>query len=486
MPETADAPQNQTAQGIGSLASIPERVMQAGRLIDGFDQCLLAGFGRLGADHSAALGRLGRAFAGTPLAKAIDQALSSLRANVFEPRHLAVLAAARVALQGARYDALLADAAHALGRSNEPESPAAESAEVSPANVLCDAARQWLMELALCGLKQLDASALAPFSATLENIESAPALARLAALLGGFRHEMLAALPIKAASDVPLYRWADLWATAMVGSLQGEKCSPDGLRDATKASGTLTALGVDLRQHGSFASAVIYSLLEPASGGPRVVRITLSSFKVDAIGGREVWRCFAQAPLLPLLRAVGERLPLKISDMTLLATGDLLWDGTAAETRKPADVHAVAARFLAPAAGTRFPRVAPADRHPVQLAELVSLQGIRAEGAGEEMRVIVQDGVSMPVARVAPTGELTDEDLIASNRLVGLLRFDDGRWLIQPLAVAPGATRDKRESDEAFVGSSAYQVATKKPKKGEPNTFLVLQERASRLLRKKS
>jgi hypothetical protein len=265
--------------------------------------------------------------------------------------------------------------------------------------------------------------------------------------------------------------------------------------------GTLTVLGVDLRQHGCFVSAVIYGLLDGADP-PRVVRVTLSSYKVDALQGREVWRCFAARPaggkgkgdgaadtLLPLLKAVSEHVPLKVKGMTLLASGDLLWDGTASEAGKPADVFAVAAKALAAGAPARFPSVAPADRHPVQLAEPVLLQGVSVDKKGEDgVRVVTADGASLHVAesRLVPGGELTVDDVAAADTILGLLRFDGDRWVVQPLAVRPGATKEKRAFALAFVGSDAHEVVTRKPKKGEPNTLAVLQERAGRLLRKKA
>lgn len=474
---------------LGALGEVPEAVKGAQKVIEGLDQCLLAGFGRLGAEQSAALGALERVFAATPLEKPLGEALGAFKSNEFQPRHFAVLAGARAALQGARFDALRAQAGAALGRTMEGFEQSGVPAAGAP-SVLCDSARHWLMELAITGFKQLEASILAPFSATLENLQADPKLGRLASVLTGFQQELLAALPIGHASAIPVYRWADLWSAGMVASLQAERLEALLPAALGKVSGMLSVLGVDVRQHGCFVSAVVYGLLEGADE-ERLVRVTLSSYKVDALQGRQIWRCFGRLEgVLPLLRGISQHVPVKIKEMTLLATGDLLWDGAAAEGNKPGDVFATAARCLAAGAPTRFPTIGPADRHPVQLAELVYLAGVRVEGDKEAeapLRVSVGE-VALPVAqsRIIPGLELSREDVMAADTMLGLLRFDGGNWQIQPLAVKPGTPRDKKPCAKAFVGSDAYEVVSRKPKKGEPDTLAVLQERAGRLLRKKS
>jgi hypothetical protein len=164
--------------------------------------------------------------------------------------------------------------------------------------------------------------------------------------------------------------------------------------------------------------------------------------------------------------------PLKVKDATLLPTGDLLWDGSASEDGKPVDVFKVASVALASGAPTRLPSVAPEDRHPVQLAELVLLDGLTG------------DDLPLPVAaaRFAPGRGLEAENAKGAEAILGLLRFDADRWTIQPLAVRGGG----KKLFTAAVGSNALEAMTKKPKKGEPDTLAILRERAGRLLRKKS
>jgi hypothetical protein len=464
--------------GLHELQTVPEDVRHAGEVIAGLDRCFLVGFGRLGPDQVEALQALRRVCSGTPLERRVNTAVEALGRNEFVEPHFVALAAARAAIQGAQYDALRAQAARALGRTADDGSadgpPAGGPGEVpGPVKVWQESTRHWLMELALAGFKQLEHQTLAPFAATLEQIQGEPQLTRLAALLSGFQEELLQAMPVAALPSVPVYRWADLWTRAMVGSLR-----PPPALAGRKVSGTLRVLGVDLRHHSSFASFDAYALLGHV-GPTRVVRLTLSSYKVDAVQGAEMWSCF-HVDTEPLLRAISEHLALDVRDLTLLPTGDLLWDGTA-KVGKPFPFLDEAARCLAPgvAPAAALPVVEPADRHPVQLAVPVYLDGYNVQD-GDEPLLSWDDGTRLPVAlrRLSSASELQPEQVAASTALLGLLRFDGGAWAVQPLAVRLGGKKGGAE----FTGSGAYEFV----RKGKGETLAVLQERASRLLRKKS
>ena len=146
--------------GLEVLAELPPGVSATAQTITSLDGCFLVGFGRPGPEQVQALQSLGRIFAGTPLATAVAQALAAIGRNEFVDRHFAVLAAARAAMQAAQYDALRAQAAQALGRklgatpAEQPRTPNADSA--GPLAVWQESARNWLMELALTGFRQLD------------------------------------------------------------------------------------------------------------------------------------------------------------------------------------------------------------------------------------------------------------------------------------------------------------------------------------------
>src|SRR5579884_720176 len=183
------------------LLTVPESVRHAAELIAGLDRCFLVGFGRLGPEQHAALQALQRTCAGTPLDKPISDAVAAIGRSEFVDRHFAALAAARAALQGAQYDALRAQVRTALGRPADPAAtppPAPPAATEGPIAVWQESARNWLMELALCGFRQLEAQTVAPFLSTLEHLQGEARTARLAAVLTGFLNELLDALPVEA------------------------------------------------------------------------------------------------------------------------------------------------------------------------------------------------------------------------------------------------------------------------------------------------
>jgi hypothetical protein len=451
------------------LLAVPDGVRHAGAVIAGLDRCFVVGFGRLGPEQTQALQGLARICSGTPLKDAVAAAVEALTRNEFVERHFGVMAAARAALQGAQYDALRKQAAAALGRS-APESSADGPAAIvpEPVRVWQESTRHWLMEIAIAGFGQLEPQTLAPFAATLEQLQAEQLTTRLAALLTGFQQELLNAMPIAALPEVPAFRWADLWTRAMIAALR-----PPSSLVGTKVSGTLSPLGMDLRHHGFFVSADVYGVLERDKEA-RLVRVTLSSYKVDVIGGGQTWQCFG-ASAEPLLKAISEVQALAVSDATLLATGDLLMDGKAKVKSGWASLDA-AQKWLAPGAAVPLPSVAALDRHPVQIAEPVYLEPYTPNKEGTA--VDLGEGVSLRVAteRISGMSELQSEHVAHSSKMLGLLRFDAGAWAVQPLAVAG----PKGSILTGMEAAEPPRTGKKKP------TLVILKERASRLLRKKA
>lgn len=191
---------------LADLKAPPDSVAPAAAAIDRLDDALVTGFGRLSSAHLEGLAALQRAFAATPLGGELATAIQSLARSEFVDRHFLVLAAARCALQGAMHDALLAQAAAALGRpapTIEAIAPAANQAAAPQVAVWMESARQWLMELALAGFANLDVAVILPFQATLDAIEGEPALARHAALLAGLMGELLEVFPTRGTPEVP-------------------------------------------------------------------------------------------------------------------------------------------------------------------------------------------------------------------------------------------------------------------------------------------
>jgi hypothetical protein len=81
--------------------------------------------------------------------------------------------------------------------------------------------------------------------------------------------------------------------------------------------------------------------------------------------------------------------------------------------------------------------------------------------------------------RVSYVAEVQAEQVLSSSALVGLLRFDGGRWSVQPLAVVPADSKAK----PVQVGASALAARTAKRK---VDTLAILKGFAGRLLRAKA
>jgi hypothetical protein len=457
------------------LLTLPPGVAEAAETVAAVDRCFLVGFGRLGPEQTEALQVLARIFAGTPLAEPISAAVAALSRNEFVERHFAVLAAARAAIQGAQYDALRSHAAKALGRSVAPvaETPPTKATAEGPIAVWQESARNWLMEIAIAGFQQIEHPTLAPFTQTLEHLQGEPKTTRLASILTGFQQELLNALPVSALPEIPIYRWCDLWTRSMLTALRAP-----GTPAGNKVGGTLTLLGVDLRRHGFFATFDAFGVLE-TGGEALFVRVPRSTYKVDVLTREEVWKCFFAKPEL-LLEAISEHVALKIDSMTLLPTGDLLWDGKASAGKAYLATEKAAQWFADGAKSPLLPAVAPADRHPIHLAEPIYLTGYKVK-SGDDPALDCGDGAVLPIAtdRLSASSELSFDLIANSTGLFGLLRFDAGHWSVQPLCVSAGG---KKPSDE-YTGSGAQAAATTRKKN---DTLAILKERAGKLLRQKA
>ena len=83
-------------------------------------------------------------------------------------------------------------------------------------------------------------------------------------------------------------------------------------------------------------------------------------------------------------------------------------------------------------------------------------------------------GVTLPLtgSRLSAAAGLSRENLEKSQQLVGLLRFDRGRWGLQPLALAVGKSVEMAGTPPAVI-------------KSKDDTVSVLRERAGKLLRGK-
>ncbi|MFJ9738389.1 hypothetical protein [Streptomyces sp. NPDC101166] len=443
--------------------------------VDALDRALAAGLLRPQPARAADLEELARAVVGTPLADRVAEAAQKAAAGAAGEDHFLALAAARTALLGAAHDALTARVDDATGRARA-ESAVAEPGEERTVNLLL-AARTWLTDLARTGWQGLDhelAGAAAPIvSAMLPD----PALRRLATLLDGFAAELAASCPGAGQERFPARRWGDLWARALLLTRPGA-AEPAAVGSAT---GRLLPLGVDLHEHATAAQAQVHAVFEPADGGPpRLVRASVSTPKPDTVVAAGVWQLLR--PHLSLLAALGEGRAVDLADMPLTDGGDLLWDEERARPGESADAFA-AARVVLPTATA--PPTPPLDRHPARLAEPVFLEGYDVRRDGDTLAFTVAGRpLAVDTDRIPAAGPLTLEAVEASGACLGLLRWDGGRFRVQPLAVE---TTVRRKTVTVQAGAWAGGTADKagvKAEKAATDAVTVLRERAGRLLRK--
>lgn len=426
----------------------PAGVAEARALVDGLDLVLLRGLSRLAPDAVAALEAVAAALDGTPLGPTIAAAIPALTRGELLAHHVGALALARAAIEGAVFDATFAELARLAELTPAPPTLEPDAAIEAKTRVLLESTRQWLVELALAGLGQLDAGTIAPALAGLRALAEHAPLRRFAALVDGLAHELLDHAPTAALEAPPRRRWADLWSTAMASTF----ALPE-VPTRAQVAGELWPLGADVQHHDHLFALVVHALLVEPTGTRRVVRVTLSSWRVDAIAGPELFALVA--PLAPeLVAALAAPATLTIEGHTLLGTGDLVWNGAVrASTPTPG------APFSAPLAGATITAPAPRDRHVLQLALPVVSSTTAPAIAPVSLR------------RVSPLAELEASDVErAKLGVVGLLRWDDGPSL-QPLAIG---------GKKGLVGPATAIAAAGKLKDRATD---VLRERASRLLR---
>lgn len=461
----------------------PAGVGQALELVSGLDDALVHGFARVGEERAGALAQLAGALAATPLGERVAEAVGKVTAGSVVGEHLVAFAGARIALLGAAHDALLARFDGVLGRDRLPwQQPALAGAVGSPATPPAGAAnalaacRSWLHELAITGWRGVDHDLVAAGGQPIEAALAVPELRRLAVLLDGLAAELRASCPVGTMPAVPVRRWADLWARAVLLTEDG---SGAGNAAGERVSGRLLVLGVDVHEHGTAVQAQVHGVLEPAGGQPaRLVRASVAAAKADTIVGSALWRLL---PAPTLLRALAEHRGLHVTDLPLHGA-DLVWHDEQARVDEPADPFATARVQLAGAVAAQAP---PLDRHPVGICEPVLLEGYAARvGDGAVSFELGGHAIAVDVDRLPTCGPLSAELVAASSACLGLVRWDAGRWTIQPLAVQATV---KRKSVGVHNGDWAQGPTDPKAAKAEAkagDAVAVLRERAGRLLRR--
>ncbi|USQ89563.1 hypothetical protein NFX46_14885 [Streptomyces phaeoluteigriseus] len=476
MPPRAAEPAATEERRADPLTTPVDGLGEALAAVDAFDRALVAGLLRPQPARVADLTEVARAVAGSPLAARVAEAVEKVAAGAAGEDHLVALAAARTALLGAAHDALTARADESTGRARGEATAAAPDGRQT-VNLLL-AARTWLADLARAGWQGIDHELVGSAAQIVSAMLPDPALRRLATLLDGFAAELAASCPGASLDRFPARRWGDLWARAL---LLTRPCAA-APRPTAPATGRLLPLGIDLHEHATAAQAQVHAVFEPADGGaPRLVRASVSVPKPDTVVAAGVWQLLR--PHLPLLTALGEGRSMQLTDMPLTEEGDLIWEDQRARAGEPADAFATA-RVALPAATA--PPTAPLDRHTARLAEPVFLEGYATrQDAGSPLTLdFAGHSLAVDTDRIPAAGPLTPEAVAASSACIGLLRWDDGEFHVQPLAVE---TTVRRRTVALQAGAWAGGTTDKtgvKAEKAATDAVTVLRERAGRLLRK--
>ncbi|KOT39871.1 hypothetical protein ADK41_13560 [Streptomyces caelestis] len=445
--------------------------------VDGFDGVLVDGLLRPQPAQAVGLAGLAEAVAGSPLAGRVAEAAEKTAAGAAGEDHFVALAAARTALLGSVHDALVARVGEAVGRPGAEESGTAAAAGADRAVNLHAAARSWLCDLARAGWHGIDHELVAGAAPVVSAMLPEPGLRRLAALLDGFAAELAASCPGATLEDVPVRRWADLWSRAVLLTLPGAASAPA----VAGATGRLLPLGVDVQEHATAVQAQVHAVFEPADGGtPRLVRASVSAPKPDTVVGAGLWQLLR--PHLSLLAAVSEGRAMDLDAMPVTGEGDLIWDDARARAGEPAEVFATARVALPTAAAFA---TAPLDRHPARIAVPVLLEGyaVEEDGNGVAFQVAGQR-LAVDTDRVPAAGPLTPEVVASSGACVGLLRWDAGEFLLQPLAVERTVRRKTVAVHAGAWAGGTTDKAGVRAEKAATDAVKVLRERAGKLLRK--
>ena len=409
------------------------------------------------------------AFSGSPLRDRVAEAVDKIAAGSVSDEHLFVLAGARSALFGAVHDALLGQADAALGRARLLW-PGRAGDGVTAGNLLAGG-RSWLRELAITGWRGVDHDLVTAAGQVIEASLAEPRLRRLATLLDGLAAELRACSPIATMDRLPVRRWGDLWSRAMLLAQDGGRATL-----SEPVTGRLLLLGADVHEHATAVQIQVHGVLEAPGAAPRLVRTSVAAPKVDTIVGPAVWRLLAAHPVL--LGALAEHLTLDVTDMPLLDSGDLVWSDARAKAGSPADPFATARVLLT---GAAAPAVPPLERHPARIGEPVLVEGYTTT---DGVLTLGDQTIAVDTGRLPSCGPLTPQLVAASHACIGLLRWDDGGWSLQPIAVL---TMVKRQP--VAVHTTDWALGPTDPKvvkaaAAAGDAVAVLRERAGRLLRK--
>ena len=140
-----------------------------------------------------------------------------------------------------------------------------------------------------------------------------------------------------------------------------------------------------------------------------------------------------------------------VSNANLLANGDLIFRA-APKSGKAADPFAMTSNL------TALPALPALLRHPVHIAEVV--------------RMPSPNPLPLAVERLSAVTEFDDKTLRGATEMIGLLRFDQGHWRVQPLCI-------RGKKTDVISGQRLMKAHAKVKSK----TLPILRERAGKLLR---
>ncbi|MFE0800209.1 hypothetical protein [Streptomyces sp. NPDC058812] len=445
--------------------------------VDGFDEALVGGLLRPRPGQAGGLAGIADAVAGTPLATRVAEAADKTAAGAGDEGHFVALAAARTALLGSVHDALIVRVAEAVDRPGVVDASAGSVAGEEHAVNLLVAARSWLCDLARAGWQGIDHELVGGAAPVVSAMLPDPALRRPATLLDGFAAELAACCPGATLAQVPVRRWADLWARALLLTLPGAASAPA----MGEVTGRLLPLGVDVQEHATAVQAQVHAVFEPADGGTsRLVRASVSAPKPDTVVGAGLWQLLR--PHMSLLAAVSEGRSMDLDAMPVTAEGDLVWDDARARVGEPADPF-VTARVALPTAAPFD--VSPLDRHPARIAVPVLVEGYGvADGADGVVLEVAGCRLGVDADRVPAAGPLTPEVFASSTACLGLLRWDGGEFLLQPLAVERTVRKKTVAVHAGAWAGGTTDKAGVRAEKAATDAVTVLRERAGKLLRK--
>lgn len=432
------------------LAPMPD-VTEAEAVAERFDRVLGLGLSRLGAAQREDLAVFAGAFAQGPMAHAVAEAVRAVERGEVLAHHFVALAAGRTAIDGAIYDERLEQAAAALGLSLN----AAEVAQTPPRGPSVDAPlsslQQWLLELALAGLGQVDGGLIEVAHGIAEVLEGLPELAQTARLFTGFLTELGAR-----ADKAPLTRWSQLWCQAILGSQVGPEQAM-----AREAQGTFWPLGAAMYHHPHAASLVAHGVWQDGDQR-RVARCTVTTWRVEVLTGPDLWQMFSRlAPTLVAALRAGHGLHLSGPP----ARGaDLIYD--------PSWTPAPAFDVFAAEPALSFDLLPPRRRHPMQMALPVALGECKVKS--DEVN---WSGGSLPLALSAASSYLglDPTKITQTEAMTGLLIYR-GQWCLQPMLL-----RTRSGKSTGLLGPPLALVPS--AKKVKASTYEILKERSGKLLR---